>query len=485
MDGVKKINEYLLKDGRTLVMTQFNSDTSTLAPGTIFLDPTSGGLKYIHLAGDGTKIWNTFDMSDLFEDGTFDSALIQDNSLHAAKLVDLSISPDKIIDAGITTIKIADKAITDSKFELNCIDADKIKDNTIITSKICDNSITGDKIFNGAITTNKITPKNITLELLADDSVSADQIVDASITGDKIVAKTILNGLIADNAILANNIGVKEVKTIHLDNLCITAEKIATGAVSGNKIPNYAIKDSHIEAVDGFKILDNSILSSKIKNNNITTNLIADGAVSITKLNASTQLLINNSIKIQPIVVVDNQERYNTALINGNVVMKSTDGTKVNLEVNGDIKSTGDITGARVFNPWFADIAEAYIPTCDLQPGDPVSLCEEGGLKVTKYDEANSKRFLGFVSNEYATLFGADRDDVDSGRMVAVTLVGRIKCKLGTEVSGKVGNYVNIFNLNGEHVTFVTTHHKTDHSVGRLLEDKTHDQEYALCQLWP
>lgn len=480
-DGVKKINEHLLKDGRTLVMTNYISDTSKLPDGTIYINPTTGELKYINVDESNNKAWTHFKISELFDKDSFDSSLIADNSLHAAKLVDLSIGTTKLAELSVTTNKIADESLTNNKFILNSIDADKIKDASIITSKIHDNSITANLISNEAVTTDKIAQKAITMEKIADGVIKTSHIIDKAITSNKILEGAIIHELVGVNAILSNNIGNKEVKNQHLDSLCITTDKIADGSIVGKKIPNYAIKDIHIDEMDGYKILDNTITSNKIKNCAIITNTIADNAVSITKLDSATRSLINNSIKIQPVLVIDNVERYSTALINGNVVLKSTDGTKTNLEVNGDIKATGDITGARVFNPYFADIAEAYYTKAPLLQGEAVALSETGHLRVEKLTRENASRFLGFVSNEYASLFGADKEAIQSGLMVAVCLIGRIKVQLPKDTTGVIGNYLNVDRCGD--IYFTRT--RSRFSVGKLLENKTDETTIALCQIWP
>lgn len=482
-DGIKRINEHLIKDGRTLVMTKFISDTSKLAEGTIFIDYTSGELKYINADKLGNKTWQHFKLSNLFDKNTFDDTLIADNSLHAAKIIDGSIPTVKIANLSITTDKIADRSITNSKFNINSIDGDKIKDNSIVTSKIFANSITNQLIANQAISTNKIQDKAITSEKIQNNSIETKHINDKIITTSKIADKVIINALMADNSITSNNIAFKEVKTNNIDNGAITLDKIADGAVQSTKIPMFGIKNNHIDSIDGYKIFDNTITSAKIKNNSITTNLIADASITTNKLDAVTQTAINNSIKIQSNIIIDNKEHYNTALINGSAVLKNSDNSKVTLQVYGDINATGDITGARVFNPYFADIAEAYIPTCKLQPGDPVCLSKEGNLKVEKLNNNNIDRFLGFVSDQYATLFGADKKDIESGKMIAVTLVGRIKCNLGNNVEGKVGEYISI-TLKDNNVSFMITPNKTINSVGKLLENKSYNKSMVLCQLW-
>lgn len=481
-DGIKRINEHVIKDGRTLILTKFISDTANIAEGTIYINPTTGELKYVHLSDDGTKRWDRFDSNAIFDKDTFDTDLIKDNSLHGAKLIEGSVSMDKLADNCVVTNKIADKSITDAKFDINSIDGDKIKDFSIITSKIHIRSITNPLIADNAITTEKIMEKAINKEKMADESIGTIQIIDKSITTSKIADKSITSNLLADKIITSSKIGLKEVKTDNIDNLSITLEKIADGSVQGKKIPNFAIKDFHIDSMDGYKIFENTITSDKIKNSAIKTNLIADNSVTMAKLDGETQSFINNSIKTQAIVTIDGVEYYNTAYIKGNVVLKNTDGSKVNLEVNGDIKATGDITGARVFNPYFSDIAEAYSPMCPLLPGDAVALCEEGILKVTKLTRENAGLFLGFVSDDYGTLLGGDKAEVNTGLKIPVCLIGRIKVKLPLELEGEVGDYLNIDN---SYKDFYISKRKGDFSVGRLLESKAKDQIKVLCQLWP
>jgi hypothetical protein len=479
--GIKKINELVMKDGRTLILTDFISDPIDLPEGTVFIDYTNGEMKYVNV-NNSIKEWKHFNINTLFEKGSIDDVLFADNSLHAAKLIDLSIGNSKLADNSVTTNKIADKTITDSKFNLNSIDADKIKDGSISTTKIHSGAITTSLITDKSVTNSKVADKAITIDKMADNSVGTSTIVNGAITTSKLASSVVTNTQIADNAITSSKILAKEVKTSNIADLAVTTEKIADGAVQGKKIPAFGIKDSHIETLDGYKILDNTLAGTKLKNSTITTNLIADKAITTAKLDSNIQSELAYSLKISAAITIDGVEHYNTALITGNMVMKNSDGTSSNLNVNGNITATGDITGARVFNPYFADVAEAYYAEYPLLPGEPVSLSDKGGLRVVKTTEENIDRFLGFVSDRYASLLGGDKESIENGIMVPVCLTGRIKVKLHEDLEGEIGHYLNVFNYDG---LFTISKRRTNYSIGRLLENKKVGDNTVLCQLWP
>ena len=73
------------------------------------------------------------------------------------------------------------------------------------------------------------------------------------------------------------------------------------------------------------------------------------------------------------------------------------------------------------------DIAEAYIPGEDLEPGDIVAMHEDGMVY-----KANSIRdcIVGVVSNEYASCFGASKEELLSKQKVAVGMIGQIHVKV-------------------------------------------------------
>lgn len=478
-DGVRKVNEYVIKDGRTLVMTVLSSNPQSLSGGTIYINPNTGDLQYLHVDDKYDKTWKKFTFENLFDNYSLDNNMILDNSISAVKLVDNTITADKLIDGIISTDKIANEAITTDK--VLEIDASKIKNSSITTNKFIEGSIINSILADKTITNEKIADNTIIDELINDAAIKTRHLDKNIIEKANLKEKIVDHDILAANCIESDNITNYSILNNHLDNDCITNDKLADQSIFGTKIKNYAIKDIHINDMDGSKINDNSISNKKLMINSIDTNNILDNAITTNKLSKEIQNVLSNTLKLQNEIIYEDTQYLNTVLINGNMVLKDKN-TKCNFNIDGDIKATGNITGAKVFNPVFADIAEAYVPNEYMVPGDPVCLCKEGDLKIERLNKDNADRFLGFVSDQYATLFGGTKEEIDSGKKVAVTLTGRIKVKLGTGFKASIGEYIIPIKSLG---TMGVTEYRSTEVVGRLLENKDFNQSYVLCQLWP
>lgn len=479
-DGVRKVNENIVKEGRSLILNTFINEPINIPAGTMYIDPSSGNTQFLLLdTSTKEKAWTKFKFNNFFDEGSFSERLIKDNSLNGEKITSLSLAGSKLADKTITNEKIADNTISTNNIKE--INGSKIADNSISTNKIIDNAITNTLLFDKTITNDKIKNSTIINDLIADNTINNTKIANGTIEANKIASKTIINSLLADNCIENRNIKQGAIETNHLSNGCIDENKILNKSISTNKIKNFSITDILINDVDGSKIAENSIVSSKLKDNSITSDKILNNTITKSKLNKSLQDTLDNVLKIENSIIYDDIHYLNTALIEGNMVLKKKNDT-CSLTVDGNIDATGNITGARVYNPYFADIAEAYIPDEYLFPGDPVCLCKDGGLKVEKLNDSNGDRFIGFVSNEYASLFGGTIEEIKSRKKVAITLVGRIKIKLGLGFEAKVGDYLTLIHSMG---IIGVSKERTVNSIGRVLENKTKNETTALCQLWP
>lgn len=483
MDGVRKINEDVMKNGRALIITTNTVNKNNLPNGTLFIS-NDGDLKYLTRDNNEIPKWENFKFENIFNDQTFDDSYFLDNSFHGCKIIDDTITNKKYQDKSISSDKIMDNTI--ETINIKEIDASKITNKSIITSKIHEKAITNELIDDNAINSNNIKSNSITHDHLQDEIIYNNNIKNNSIiASEKIKELSITNSLLQDNIILSNNIKENEILNKHIKDNEITFDKIKAGEIKGNLIPNFAIKDNHIEAVDGSKINDNSISGKKIRRLTITNELIANNSINMQKLDDDLQRTINNSISVKNNIIINETEYLNTAWIKGNVTIASEDDSKLTLNIKGDINASGDITGGRVFNPYFADIAEGYIPTEKLYPGDAVALSLKGNLTVEKLNKDNQKRFLGFVSNEYATVFGATKKEISSNKKVPITLVGRINVSLPKALEAKIGDYLIL--MNGQFYVCDKFLQQTDtlKTVGKFLENKTIDMNKALCQIIP
>lgn len=480
IDGVRKVNESILKEGRALTITFDTNDINHFPAGTLNINPDTGDLKFIKLDKNKNKEWSNFTFENLFKTNSFNSNLILDNSIHSNKILDRSITSSKIASNTITSENIKNESI--DSIAIKSLDGTKINNRSITSSKIVLNSITKELIANKTIDDTNIKDNSITNNLLALNLIENHHLSLKCIETKNIKEKSITNILLQDEVVNSNNLKKNSILNEHLNNEIIKHCNIKEGSIYGNLIPDFSIKDNHIDSLDGFKIKDNSINSFKLQDDSIINEKIKDASISFNKLDNKLKDVINNSLKIESVIELGEEEFYNTALIKGSLVLKNFNNSKTNLSVDGDIKATGDIIGERVFHPYFADVAEAYIPTEYMVPGDPVCLCKDGDLKIERLNKTNSNRFLGFISNEYATLLGATKDEIISKKKIPVALIGRIKIKLEHGFQAKLGEYLCLIENLG---IIGVTKRRTEKSFGRLLEDKDFSQTQVLCQLWP
>ena len=477
-DGVKKINEWIMKDGRVISITR-DIDPNKLEGGTQFINPNTGLLNYLNISNTATKSWKKYDPMVIFETLSVKTSLI----------ANLNITTEKINNLAVTTEKLNDLAVI----------TEKINNLAVITEKLGNDAVTNVKIINDAITRNKIMDFEVVLSKLAASSVNADKIVPLSIinanianrtlTKDKLTLKTltnseILNGtiieeLFGDKAVSTRAIADRNVTSIKIQLKNVLREHIYAKAIGAAEIDDEIISTNHINSIDADKLIIKSIDEVKMKDNSVSNRVLVNESVSYTKFDTNLKDLIDRSVRVEKDQTIGNDKLANTAWVKGSLVIKQPFAGKANLTVYGDIVANGGtVTADKCYNPVFADLAEAYVPTEKMEAGDAVALSLDGGLKVEKLTEENQSRFLGFISNEYATVFGAYPEELKSGKKVAITLVGRIKIK--AKGSANIGDYV--FIVHGEPRFYSQ---RGINAYGRVLENKCDTDLYVLCQLWP
>lgn len=463
-DGVKKINEFIMKDGRVIGITIPNYSALKLEPGSLYINPSTGKLEYVN-AASGTKIWKMFDPAVIFNSQTIVTSLLKDKSVTTQKLADKSVTSIKIGDKQCTTVKYADLSVTNGVLGNNSVDRNKIEDLEVITSKLQNLGVTTQKLANLCITQEKIGGEEIYNKHIARRVIVHDRLVEKTLTRTEIKNAEIVEELIGQYAVTSTKLGTNSVIESKILNNNVTHYKLGESSVFGSKIKDLGIENKHIKDLTGTKLFDASIANSKLADNCISTSKILNSNVTMVKLDTSTQTLINDAIRVKSTQNIAGQNVANTAWCKGHMRIKAASG-QANLKVDGSIVADGNITGAKVFNPVFADIAEGYIPTEKLNPGDAVCLNKEGRLRVEKLTKDNSKRFLGFISNEYAACYGADPGEIANGVKVAVALIGRITIDRSM-VKGPVEIGDRIYISKDE---FISTPSPMPSSIGRILD---------------
>lgn len=477
-DGIKKINEWLLKDGRTLNITR-NIDANKLEGGTQFINYNTGLLQYVGLTSTGTKTWKNYDPMVIFLPQSIKTNLIADKNITTDKINDLAVITAKLGNSSVTEPKIATNAVTETKILNSSVTRIKIADGSVNDIKLAENAVTTPKILNGAVTADKIAALTIVNNNIADNTIQNVKFANKTIENTKIKDKTLIESLYGDLSVSTRALANSSVIEAKVAINAITTTKVKDRAITGPKIATNVISTEHVNSIDGVKLIDNSITEPKYKAGSVSTRVLANAAINMDKLNANVADLINRSIRVEKSQTIDNVVQADTAWCKGHMVLKQPVSGNANLTVHGNITATGTVTATKCYNPVFADLAEAYIPLEKVKAGDPVALSKFGGLKVEKLDSSNKDRFLGFVSDEFATCYGATEEELKSGEKIPVTLIGRININAkGKEAN--VGDYVYI--VNGE-VQFYPGRSTT--AVGRVLEPKCKNQEKVLCQLWP
>lgn len=479
-DGVKKINEWIMKDGRTINITK-SIDAAKLEGGTQFINPSTGLLQYVNISNIGAKAWKHYDPMIIFQPGTIKTSLIADLNITTDKINNLAVTTGKIDNMAVVEGKIGTSAVTETKIKNDAVTTGKILNSAVTTDKINESAVTNAKLASQAVTNDKIFNETIINTNIANGTIKNDKMFNKTLANDKIADSTIIESLFADGSVSTRALASSAVTTDKITLRNVVRTKIALKAIGSEEIDDSVINTIHIGSIDASKLVDKSITETKYGDLSVSNRVLAEKSVSIDKLDEEVDDLIMRAIRVETSQTAMGSVYKETAWCKGSMLIQSpkTDGV-VTLNVKGNIISTGTVTATKCFNPVFADLAEAYVPTEKMESGDPVCLSLDGNLRVEKLNKTNSSRFIGFVSDEYATVFGATPEELRSGKKVAVTLVGRIKIKMPKE-DGKIGDYIAI--VDG-HVCNTGISRKAM-NIGRLLENVSKTDSYALCQLWP
>lgn len=414
MDGIKKINENVTREGRALTITsKAVRDYEGIPNGTIRCDIQNKGLDF----KEALNLWSKFDAYYTLLEGSIVTDLIANKAVTNPKIGDSAVDTRTLANDAVTTIKIKNLNVT----------TEKINNSAVTTIKIADQNVTTDKIQDLGVTTQKIADLNITTQKIANEAIIENKIADSAVTNSKIMNLTVDNNKIANNTIqyekYANQsiYGAKikdgGIETIHLADYSITTGKLSTGAVTTAKIADRQITDA--------KIAENSIHNEHLSNNTLLENVFANESV-------DTRIIKNESVTLEKLdpnlrskVEEANKDciKYNDR--NDVYIDRSNDS---NLIVSGDIAAKG-----RVFNAVYKDLAEAYEPGEFLEPGDIVEY-RETDKKVYRASGITNT-VVGVISDDFAACFGATREELESLTKVPVGLIGVVKVKINGEVN--------------------------------------------------
>lgn len=303
----------------------------------------------------------------------------------------------------------------------NTVTGEKLKDNTVTTIKIHDGAINSNKLAISAVKTNNIEDKAVTSTKIADNSIIPSKIPDRSITGIKI----------ADGVIKDNHISSEKLSGTVIKDKTIKSNNIDTGAIQSINIQDYAITN--------IKLKDECVSYNKL--DPYLKNLLADLQAQINDLLARIAKLesLYNDLYNKLLEELNKLiSQYNLANVVTHNGANSIDG-KNNSTALANIKCSGDIEGKRVYFMTYQDLAEAYIPGENLDPGDIVAMHEDGKVYLA---ESINDCIVGVISEDYANCFGATKQELFEGSKVAVGLIGKVLVKIKGPI--KIGQQIAV-----------------------------------------
>lgn len=453
--GIKKVSENVIIDGRALTLTNGAiMDNLVIPVGTLRCNTQNKGLEY----KSAPNVFSKFDAEGMLIEGSITEKLLAANSVTTIKIKDLSVTTTKLGDLSVSTGKLQDGSVTEIKLANNAVTENKIKDLQVTTTKIANRSITNMKIKEKGILSENIGDLQIINRCLSDDSVNSRVLAINAVEEENIKNYSVTNIKLGLEAVYGKAIKSLGVETTHLANDSVTSAKLAIGSVTENKIGDKQVVERALadNAVSTRTIVDQSVTKAKLALNAVGNSNIENNAVSKDKLTSTLRDAIDKAVKYDE---------------NDNVNLKK------DLNVAGNIESKGTINGARVFNATYQDLAEAYIPGEELEAGDVVEIREDGKVyKSTLFSNA----VVGVVSDQYATCFGATPKELESGEKIAIGLIGKVSVKIKGSIN--IGDKVGI-SYNG---VGVRSNGSLVNVVGKALESNNdEDVKTVLCLIYP
>jgi hypothetical protein len=387
--GIKKITESVVEDDRSLIMLgKYNpfddkiayDDNKAVPQGAIIASPTS------NLNDAGTLRIKSDEGVQVKINGHSSiapSTITRDELAdHCIMNIHLNASNAKDSDRTVADYNIRDFAISTTKIKDGAVTSIKLANNSIKNNHLTDNCIESRNLINNAIVTDKIKDKAVTAAKLADDCAFTNHIANNSITRIKIAPEVRfeLDGYRAD----------------------IEALKQALAALRAEMLD--LINALRKEFDDKLRDLENRLLGK------------------ITNIDLSNVVMHNN---------------YD--IVGGTADGKYTSTPLSDIKCSGNITCAGDINGQRVYFMTYQDLAEAYEPGEDLEAGMIVAVREDG--KVYKANTTDNC-IVGVISDEFANCLGATKEELFSGKKVAVGMIGKVHVKVKGPI--KLGQSIGI-----------------------------------------
>ncbi len=249
----------------------FIEDKSTMDERKIYVND-----QYEYLVTASTLTGNHYKIATFHSDGTSISALTDtratavavyrsgDSSIITAKIADNSVTNAKMADNSVGTAEIINGNVTIDKMANNSVGFNQVLNSSLDATKFINSAVTTPKIADNAITTPKIANGNITFNKMDNNSVGVYQLIDSCVETTKLT-----NGAVTHEKMHSDSVGTAEII-----NLNVTTDKIAIGAVHGGTTGTNASAQIAYQTITTENIADGAITELKIHNESVSAQKI-------------------------------------------------------------------------------------------------------------------------------------------------------------------------------------------------------------------
>lgn len=463
-EGVKKIYEAVIKDGRSLVINDSNLNNDLIPNGSLLID---GGSSKMKIKKDGE--FSAILPLDIFERESLTDTVIARNSVNGNRIRQRSISRDRIEQESLTAEEIENATITGAKIAEKAINSQHIKSGAIDSIHLQTGSVDGTKIQLGVVSGQHLETNCIGNEHLKVNAVEERHLEADCVTSEKLREQAVQSKHLSDNSVLSQHLAEAQVLALHLANQAVETEKIALAAVGEAQLGDGSVTNTKLAkgciSADNLrqKIIGYQALEQDLYNRLMGTLEVIGNVGTLPILNA-TERIMTKHLSASGDAILERLQVSTNAVVNGT------------LHAKGDISTDG-----RIFRATFNDLAEGYVPGEPLTPGDIVEYRKNG--KIYKSSFSNSEAtVVGVVSDCYADCYGASLDEIATGAKVPVGLIGKVPVKIIGPV--KLGQYIV---AGDQGVGFAVTHRDaTTPVIGKALACKTSEKiEPVLCLIFP
>lgn len=380
-DGIKKINEYTVKNGRTFI---FNDEESlnNIAPeynklpiGSLYFHNEND--EYIFsLKNPNSTDWERLSISQLIAQRTINNLYLEQKT--------------------ITADEIMDRTITGKQLALDTVGTEHLKDYCITTSKIDSKAITYNKL-------NDIIKNDIDRSIKLDP----DGVIRAN-------GQLIVNG----DTTIKGTLGVEKKFTAGAESVFVKQATFGDSVrMNGNlNCDCFGIFKTGLKTDADLTVTNYASIGKDLR---VKGTLNCEGELHVSGINSTFGHNLGVSGQLHA----------------ANISSTGTITAVSNIFSNANITCNGYMSASKVYNAVYNDLAEGYIPGEKLEPGDIVEIREDGKVYKAEY---NSNKIVGVVSDEFADCYGASIKEIESGEKIAVGLIGKVHVKVKGSV--KIGD---------------------------------------------